>query len=187
MKKRILKSMSALVLIMLSLNIISCQEEFSKIIPENDSDSVDVIYGTPKVLLLIVDGARGESVRTANVSNINALLPHSIYSWVSLSEENAAGISSNWANIFSGVNYTKHGIRDNNFDNNKFEAYPLLTQRIKDNSGDTIKMSMISSNATFLEHFGTNTQAQRVQNDDEVTAKIINDLKDESLSFITGH
>ena len=104
-----------------------------------------------------------------------------------LSVENAAGISSNWANIFTGVNYTKHGIRDNNFDNNKFEAYPLLTQRIKDNSGDTIKMSMISSNATFLEYFGTNTQAQQVQNDDEVTTKIINDLKDESLSFITGH
>lgn len=187
MKKRILKSISAIVLTIFGLNLTSCQEEFSKVIPENNADSVDVIYGTPKVLLLIVDGARGESVRTANVSNINAILPHSIYSWVSLSEENAAGISSNWANLFTGVNYTKHGVRDNNFENNKFDAYPLLAQRIKDYSGDSIKMSMISPNATFLEHFGANTKAQKASNDEDVSAKVINDLKDENLSFITGH
>jgi hypothetical protein len=109
MKKRILKSISAIVLTIFGLNLTSCQEEFSKVIPENNADSVDVIYGTPKVLLLIVDGARGESVRTANVSNINAILPHSIYSWVSLSEENAAGISSNWANLFTGSIVTDCG------------------------------------------------------------------------------
>lgn len=187
MKKRILNSISAILLIILGLNFVSCQEEFSKVIPENETDSVDVIYGTPKVLLLIVDGARGESVRTSNINNINAILPHSIYSWVSLSEENAAGISSNWANLFTGVNYTKHGVRDNNLENNKFDAYPLLADRIKTSMGDSIKMSMVSSNATFLETFGENTKAQQASNDEDVTAKVINDLKDESLSFITGH
>ncbi len=187
MKKNILNSISAILLIFLGLNITSCQEEFSKVIPENDSDSVDVIYGKPKVLLLIVDGARGESVRTSNISNMNALLPNSIYSWVSLSEENAAGISSNWANLFTGVNYTKHGVRDNTFENNKFDAYPLLADRIKASMGDSIKMSMVSPNATFIETFGKNTKAQKASNDDDVTTKVINDLKDENLSFITGH
>jgi hypothetical protein len=187
MKKRILNSISAIVLTILGLNLVSCQEEFSKVIPENNSDSVDVIYGTPKVLLLIVDGARGESVRTSNITNINAILPHSIYSWVSLSEENASGITSNWANMFTGVNYTKHGVRDNNLENNKFDAYPLLPERIKESSGDTIKMSMISPNAVFLETFGANTKAQKASNDDDVTAKVLTDLKDEKLSFITGH
>ena len=187
MKKRILNSISAFMLIILGLNITSCQEEFSKVIPENNTDTVDVIYGTPKVLLLIADGARGESVRTSNVTTINALLPHSIYSWVSLSEENAAGIYSNWANLFTGVNYSKHGVRENDLEANKFDAYPLLAARIKESSGDSIKMSTISPNATFLKYFGANTKAQAATNDDDVTTKVINDLKDEKLSFITGH
>ncbi len=187
MKKRILNSISTVLLMILGLNIISCQQEFSKVIPDNVPDSVDVIYGTPKVLLLVVDGARGESVRTSNIPNINALISHSIYSWVSLSEENASGISSNWANLFTGVNYTKHGVRDDDFENNKFDAYPLLSQRIKESTDDSIKMSMISSNATFIEHFGVDTKTQIAQNDEDVTAKTIADLKDESLSFITAH
>ncbi|MGO1817633.1 MAG: alkaline phosphatase family protein, partial [Sphingobacterium sp.] len=151
------------------------------------SDSVDVIYGTPKVLLLIVDGARGESVRTSNISNINSLLPNSIYSWTSLSEENAAGISSNWANLFTGVNYSKHGVLDDNFDNNKFEAYPLLFNRIKESSEDSIRMSLISSNSSFIEHFGDDTENQQVTNDQEVTSQVIQALGQEELSFITGH
>ncbi|MGB7527627.1 MULTISPECIES: alkaline phosphatase family protein [Sphingobacterium] len=188
MKKRILNSISAFMLMILGLTTItSCQEEFSKVIPENNNDSIDVIYGTPKVLLLIVDGARGESVRTSNIPNINALIPHSIYSWVSLSEENAAGIYSNWSNLFTGVNFSKHGVRDNTIENNKFDAYPLLAQRIKDATNDSIKMSTISSNATFLKYFGANTKALTAQNDDDVTTKVINDLKDEKLSLITGH
>lgn len=187
MKKRILQSISAWLIALLALQLVGCQEEFSKVIPENTSDSVDVIYGTPKVLLLIVDGARGESVRTSNISNINSLLPNSIYSWTSLSEENAAGISSNWANLFTGVNYSKHGVLDDNFDNNKFEAYPLLFDRIKESSEDSIRMSLISSNSSFIEHFGDDTENQQVTNDQEVTSQVIQALGQEELSFITGH
>src|SRR5690606_29354970 len=144
----------------------SCNQEFSKVIPEIEEDSVNVIYGEPKVLLLIADGARGESVRTSDVSNINAILPSSIYSWNSLSEENALALGSNWSNIFTGVNYLKHGVRDNNFENSKFDAYPLIFTRIKDNMNDSIEMAMVSSDQNFLTQFGQDIDHQKAQNDE---------------------
>ncbi|MGH2622507.1 MAG: alkaline phosphatase family protein, partial [Sphingobacterium sp.] len=187
MKKSIFKSIPYFFFALLGFSVLSCNQEFSKVLPEIEEDSVDVIYGKPKVLLLIADGARGESVRTSNVTNINALLPTSIYSWNSLSEENAIAIESNWANIFTGVNYQKHGVRDNNFENNKFDAYPLIFDRIKDNMHDSIEMAMVSSNEDFLTQFGQGIDHQKAQNDEDATAKLLNAIKEDDLSFITGH
>lgn len=187
MKKNILKSIPYFFFTLFGLSILSCNQEFSKVIPDNEDDSVDVIYGEPKVLLLIADGARGESVRTANVANINAILPQSIYSWNSLSEENSIAIGSNWSNIFTGVNYLKHGVRDDNFENNKFDAYPLIFNRIKNTMHDSIAMSMVSSDQTFLTHFGQEIEHQKAQNDEDATAKLLNAIKENDLSFITGH
>jgi hypothetical protein len=111
----------------------NCKEEFSKTIPsQNEEEDVDVVYGAPKVLLLIVDGARGQSVRDAKSPTLTNLLPHAIHSWVGLSEENAQGIAANWTDIFTGVNYLKHGVADNDFSNNKLDVYPSIFQRITD-------------------------------------------------------
>src|SRR5690606_31205755 len=105
----------------------------------------------------------------------------------SLSEENAIDIGSNWANIFTGVNYQKHGVRDNNFENNKFDAYPLIFDRIKDNMHDSIEMAMVSSDENFLTQFGQGIDHQKAQNDEDATAKLLNAIKEDDLSFITGH
>lgn len=187
MKKKISQFTPTFLITLLAIQLNSCQEEFSKVIPENVSDSVDVIYGSPKVLLLVVDGARGESVRTANIDNINKLLPNAIYSWSSLSEENAAGIASNWSNIFTGVHYAKHGVVDDDFENNKFDAYPLLFTRIKENTEDSVHMSLISSNPVFTEHYGEETSNYLVRDDEEATDKIVDVLQDDEITFLTGH
>ena len=189
MKKRILHLIPYLFVMVFTTQLVGCQEEFSKVIPDQSSDSVDVVYGSPKVLLLIVDGARGESVRTSNVENINRLLPNAIYSWNSLSEENAAGISSNWANIFTGVNYSKHGVLEDDFENNKFEAYPLVFNRIKANSTeeDSVYMSLISSDPLFIEQFGSDTENALVASDQEVTNRTIDALKEQEVTVVTAH
>src|SRR5690606_23816433 len=89
-------------------------------------------YGTPKVLYIIVDGARGLSVRDAKSPNISALLPNSIYSWVSLSDETVNQAGTSWADMLTGVQKSKHGVVDNDFSNKKLDAYPVIYERIKE-------------------------------------------------------
>src|SRR5690606_26026504 len=137
MMKKIIK-IKQLVQVALSVSILalfsSCQQEFQRLIPERDYglDTVDVAFGTPKVLYLIVDGARGESVRTANATNINALLPESIYSWVSLSDETVTSPGTNWTDMLTGVKKNKHGVVGNDFSENDLETYPLIYERVKE-------------------------------------------------------
>src|SRR5690606_1891730 len=110
----------------------ACQEEFARVIPEVDTDdSVDVVYSTPKVLYIIADGARGESVRDAQAPNLNSLLENSIHTWKSLSDENAEGIGTNWGSMLTGVGQDKHGIVNDQFENNNLQDFPVVFRRVK--------------------------------------------------------
>ncbi|MFZ4260651.1 LamG-like jellyroll fold domain-containing protein [Sphingobacterium sp. HJSM2_6] len=186
MKKMINKIVLSCMLFTVAVLSQSCNEEFSKILPETGEENVDVLYGKPKVLLIIADGARGESVRTANISNLNSIIPNSIYSWVSLSEENALAIQSNWTNILTGVNYTKHGVRDNDYSLNKLEDYPLVFKRILQENEDA-KMSIVSPSSQFIDEYATGITGVSAQNDADVTTKTVDQLKAEDIDFVTAH
>ncbi|MBE8721818.1 hypothetical protein C4F40_13910 [Sphingobacterium sp. Ka21] len=164
-----------------------CKEEFSKKIPPQDEEEdVDVVYGARKVLLLIVDGARGQSVRDAKSPTLTKLLPSSIHTWVGLSEENAQGIAANWTDIFTGVNYLKHGVVDNNFSTNKLDIYPSIFSRITDFDAEA-KIEIISPNQQFLDNYGTDAEVKLASGDDDVKNKVIASLGVEDRSLITAH
>lgn len=115
-------------LVMLSM-FMSCKDEFGRLLPDNEGkqDTVDLVYGKPKVLMLIVDGARGESVRTANIPTMNGLLSHSIYSWVSLSEEHddATATGADLSSIITGVSQNKHLVIGDNLRTIIFRPFRL--------------------------------------------------------------
>ncbi|MEI5985217.1 MULTISPECIES: LamG-like jellyroll fold domain-containing protein [Sphingobacterium] len=186
MRKRICKPLYAVLFVLMGLFLSACQEEFSKIIPEKEEEEVDVIYGTPKVLLLLVDGARGESVRTAQIPTMMGMLPNAIHSWVSLSEENALDVASNWTDVLTGVNYVKHGVRSDDFSTNKLASFPVVYKRVMDYA-DSIKMNVISTKQTFIDHYATGITSQLASNDEDVKSKVIAALGQSDLSFITGH
>src|SRR5690606_2319619 len=112
----------------LALGLLSqCKGDFTKVIAEGEDDvELHVVYGAPKVLLLVVDGARGQSVRDANIPNMSALLPNAIHTWSGLSEENAQDILVNWTDLFTGVNYRKHGVVGDDFSTAKLDLYPTF-------------------------------------------------------------
>jgi len=164
-----------------------CKEEFSKLIPpQEEEEEIDVVYGAPKVLLLIVDGARGQSVRDAKSPTLTKLLPHSIHTWVGLSDENAQGITANWTSIFTGVNQTKHGVVDNDFSTNKLDIYPSIFKRITDFNPEA-KIDIISADQQFLDNYDTNAEAKLATNDEDVKNKVIASLGIEDRTVITAH
>lgn len=166
----------------------SCQQEFEKTIPDKmHNDSVDVTYGKPKVLYIIADGIRGQSIQAIEVPNINGLLNHAIYSWVSLADEQATQPGTNWASLFTGVAKEKHGVIDNDFSTNNFDTYPLIYERIKQ-ADSTTNIRVFTTSSVFKDNLTTDTdESQLVADDDAVKSAVVTALQAENVGFITAH
>ncbi|WP_437918973.1 DUF4983 domain-containing protein [Sphingobacterium sp. LRF_L2] len=164
-----------------------CKEDFSKLIPTTaDGDSINVVYGNPHVLLIVVDGARGQTVQQLNPTNISKLLPRSIYTWVGLSEEDAQGIAANWTGIFTGVNYKKHGVIDNDFSSNNLDTYPSVFKRIMAYD-ETMQINLVSPNEAFLSNYGEDSKTTLAANDQSVTDEVVRLLGQENPTMLTAH
>jgi hypothetical protein len=172
----------------LAIAVISCNKDFLKALPDkNYSDTTSVAYGQRKVLYLIVDGARGVSVNSANVPNIKALLPNSIYSWVALSDPDSTRDVSNWANMLTGVKKEKHLVLNDNLTGANLANYPVVLQRIKDEK-PTAKMVAFSSSAIFKNNFTTGaTVSELFDTDEQIKTAVVNDINTDTASLILGH
>lgn len=177
-----------LIMCVWALMIASCQQEFDKTIPDRESnDSVDVVYGQSKVLYIIVDGVRGQSIQSIQPAHINGLLRNSIYSWVSLGDEEVSQPGANWASLLTGVSKTKHGVVNNDFSNNRFETYPLLYRRIKDADPET-NIRVFTSSTLFKEQLTADAdESELLAGDEEVKMAVISALGNEEVDFITAH
>ncbi|MDT3401154.1 LamG-like jellyroll fold domain-containing protein [Mucilaginibacter terrae] len=109
----------------------SCQKEFEKKAPVVVNDTAFNSPKERKVLLLIVDGLRGVALKEIGPPNITNLLKKSTYSYYSLSDE-AYDESTSWADLFTGVSLSKHGVTNGTFSHNKFDLYPPVFRRIKE-------------------------------------------------------
>jgi hypothetical protein len=171
----------------LTLIVSSCKQGFDRLIPEGtNNDSIAVSYGNPKVLYIIVDGARGLSVRDAKSPNLTALLPKSIYSWVSLSDEEATAPGTNWADMLTGVGKSKHNVINNDFSANKLSTFPVIYKRAKDAGVKNIQV--FTTSAVFKDNLTSDAdQSELLASDALVKDKVISSLADESANFITAH
>lgn len=165
----------------------ACNGNFEKILPDTDyKDSVNVIYGNPKVLYLIVDGARGVSVRDAQAPNITSLLPNSIYSWVSLSDDEATGQAANWASLLTGVNKEKHGVLGNDLTSANLDRYPVIFERVKEALPES-KISVFGRSTVFTEELARGAdEKQAFAGDAQVASAVIDALADRDATFITA-
>lgn len=186
MKKSLLFSLSGCLL--LALTITSCNKDFEKLLPERDhQDTATVAYGSPKVLYIIADGARGLSVRDANVPNIKSLLPHSIYSWVSISDPDLTTEVNNWADMLTGVKKNKHQVLDDNLSNSQLERFPVVFKRVKE-SNPNLKTAAFSSSEVFNQNFTAGVDDKNFTSTDEgVKNAVVNSLSTDTASFILAH
>ena len=144
----------------------ACQDQFGRVIPEAEhDDSVDVDYGDPKVLLVIVDGVRGQSIQEIEPPTVRSLLNTAIHSWVSVSDESTVEPGANWASMLTGVSKSKHGVLNNDFENANFDAFPTLFERLRD-VDSTIQSALYTSSSLFGSEFGGSTDQADVLGDD---------------------
>jgi len=167
----------------------SCNQEFSRVIPDTDPiDSVDVAFGSPRVLYVIADGARGRSVRDGEFPAIRSLLPNSVYTWESLAdEETSPANGTNWTDLMTGVQKNKHGVVGDDFENAKLESYPVIFERIKTLTPNS-DLRVFTSSQLFHDHLtaGADTRAL-LADDNAVHQAATAALADNDITLVTAH
>ncbi len=167
----------------------SCNQEFAKVLPDTvPIDSVDVAFGSPRVLYIIADGARGKSVREGEFAHIHSLLPNAIYSWESLAdEETSPQDGTNWADLLTGVQKNKHGIIGNDYSDAKLENFPLIFEHIKE-AMPASNLQVYTSSTAFYDHFtaGADTRGL-LDGDGAVQAAAAGALAEDDITLVTAH
>ncbi|SHM39464.1 DUF4983 domain-containing protein [Flavobacterium saccharophilum] len=98
--------------------------------------------GVKKLLIIGIDGCRGDALMGANTPNVHALLPNSVYSLDALTE--APTWSGNgWSTMLSGVTHLKHGVTDNSFSSPNFGTYPSFLKRLETYNASLRTMSIV--------------------------------------------
>lgn len=133
---------------------------------------------TKKVLFIGIDGCRSDVVMAVNTPNIQALLPHAVYSLDAITL--APTWSGNgWSTMLTGVYHNKHNVQDNNFTSPNFSNYPDFLTRIESYNPNLKTISLahwtpinntIIQNADIKTNFSTdlavkNAAVQALQND----------------------
>lgn len=124
------KKISRLLLLVIFIVIAACNKD-AKIMRQTPGGN-DIIANDPlpKVLYVIVDGARGASVNKVAPPFLTSMTSNAIYSWNSLTDTSAVQATS-WADMLTGVSRQRHGVSTNDFSGNNLAAYPPVTKLIK--------------------------------------------------------
>lgn len=122
------------VLVVLTISIISCNKELADRKDFSNNTGGNVIDAQQqKVLYVIVDGARGESVFKSPTPNLSKMIKNGMFTINAVSDENGLNATS-WADMLTGVDKTKHKVISEDFSNNKLADYPMFFKRVKDNT-----------------------------------------------------
>ncbi|WP_169304306.1 DUF4983 domain-containing protein [Pedobacter frigoris] len=164
----------------------ACDSDFNKVIPESPDLNSDIKYKKPKVLYIIADGARGTSVRDADIPVLKSLIAKSVYSWNSLADLNGTD-ATNWTDMMTGVKKEKHQVLTEDFAGNKLADYPVVLQRIK-SINPNIRIASFASSSVFKDKLTTGADVSESfnNNDEAVKVRMVDFLKSDTASFVIG-
>ena len=172
--------------------VFSCNKPFPDTLPDSGGDDLAGIGKVePKVLLVIIDGARGEALKFAAAPNLTTLADNAIYTGNALADfERADQPFSNenaWANLLTGVTQTKHKVVDNDFSTNEFGTYPSLFTRLK-NVRPNLRTAAFTTAASLKNNLLADaTAAQSLADDAAVKTAALGELKNTEAGLILAH
>lgn len=110
----------------------ACNKGYDRVLGKKDyTDTTSAVAKNPKVLYIIVDGARGQSVRDANPPNIMGLTSDAIYCWNTVTDTSIGGLT-NWADLLTGVHKEKHKVIGGDVANSDLADYPIIFKYIRE-------------------------------------------------------
>ncbi|KIC00621.1 AP endonuclease [Flavobacterium sp. JRM] len=98
--------------------------------------------GVKKLLIIGIDGCRGDALMGANTPNVHGLLSNSVYSLDALTES-PTWSGNGWSTMLSGVTHLKHKVTDNSFLTPNFTTYPSFLKRLETYNSTLKTMSIV--------------------------------------------
>ncbi len=123
-----------IICLILVILLSSCNKDFPNTLrTEYPNDTVNVNLKEKKVLYIILDGVRGNALKTLSPPNLTQIVKKSIYTYDALSDfqSNTMTNAGAWTNAMTGVNSDKHKVVSENFAGSQVSTYPSLFTRLK--------------------------------------------------------
>jgi len=171
----------SILIIIAAIIFLSCNKGFDRLLDNNDyEDTTGAVAKAPKVLFLVVDGARGDAVRKAQAPTLQTMEDHAIYSWNSISDTLYNNATA-WADLLTGVHKEKHGVMGANVQSN----YPVFFKHIKTRM-PSFRIAAFSAADSLGDQLITDADVNRTfsNNDGAVAAALVEELKVDSAGLI---
>ncbi|WP_158617932.1 LamG-like jellyroll fold domain-containing protein [Chitinophaga lutea] len=123
-------TISGLIVLLTAAALTACNKDAAPARNAAEGKDTIAIDPLPKVLYIIIDGGRGESVNKIAPANLMTLKANAIYSWNSLTDTLGVQAAS-WAGMLTGVGGSRHQVINNDFSGNNLAAFPPFTKLVK--------------------------------------------------------
>ncbi|TAM95416.1 MAG: DUF4983 domain-containing protein [Chitinophagaceae bacterium] len=149
---------------------IACNKGFDRVVKQkNYQDTTSAIARDPHVLYIVIDGARGQSVRDAQPPNIMGLTNNAIYCWNDVSDTSASKLAS-WADLLTGVHKDKHKVLNGDLSQSDLTDYPVFFNYIKKRDS-AFRITAFSSSDSIKSLISGADVNETFQGNDAATAK----------------
>lgn len=181
MKKHILKNIWLLALV---IGAASCNHDFdNRLEPKTGNDSSGLVYRSPKVLYVIVDGARGTSTQAVNPPRLMEMSEHALYTWNAVADTIALPVTA-WADMLTGVYKEKHQVTKADFSGNQLAAWPMFFQRLKKDQ-PALRTAAFCAAAAFKDNLVSAADVKESYNDDaSVKNAALKELERDSAAVV---
>ena len=166
----------------------SCNKDFPNTLrSEYPNDTANVALKQKKVLYILLDGVRGNAIKTLSPPNLAQIVRKSIYTYDGLADFTATPITnaSGWATALTSVSSNQHKVVSENFAGNQIANFPTIFTKFKQLQPKLRTASIVASKAINDYLAVDATFKANFENDDlGVKTAAINELKNENASIV---
>src|SRR5690606_32976382 len=185
--KKIITQVGSLFLALLTLMQVSCNEDFPNLLKE-EYHNAEMGGSLNKVLIVVVDGVRGNALLDIEPDNLRRIARNSLYTNSALGDFNAAVSTQaiGLANIITGVTRAKHGVSADLSTINT-ATYPTLFENLKANY-ETFRSVGLTTNqdvATYL--YKGIDETEVLGSDEDVLTKTKAAIQEEEIEMVVVH
>lgn len=186
--RAIIRNIKKLLLLMTVCVLTSCNQDFPNLLDKEYSNRP---IGTQanKVLLVVVDGIRGDALNEIDPENLRVISRNSLYSNSSLGDFQNTPFTKNtgMANILTGVSSQKHGLTGDDLETVNLTDYPTFLSRLKE-TYEGFSAVTYTTDAQVNEHLFVAADTREVLADDEaVVAKTKDAILNQEVALIVSH
>jgi hypothetical protein len=162
----------------------SCNKDFeNKLDLSSKKDSL-IGYKKPKVLYIIIDGARGSAVNLSRAPSVIEIDETAMQTYNGVSDPSGLPATT-WADMLTGVSKAKHKVTQADFSGNNLASYPMFFKYLK-NKNAGLRTAAFSSTPEFSQNLISSADVnQNFNNDDEaVKNAVVAELKEDKADVV---